>query len=197
MLDVRLDAENLVLPSHLLQFRPASKAQMVENPSFGLRPSLNKGVEFLSGMTGLAGIDACLRRAIPPSDVRNMLAHGRWWAFDVETKTITVRATTAWPDEELHRDFTEEDIERTVSDFEDLEAELFHLQRQIERRKSRPATPVMILLCNCRSIGQEGRCGISGDDLTDHFERPRTAESPLRILNPPTYPFALFRRGRV
>lgn len=78
------------------------------------------------------GIVAC---AIPPSDVRNMLAHGHWWAFDVDTKTITVRATTVWPDEELHRDFTEEDIEKTVSDFEKLEGELYRLQRQIEGRR--------------------------------------------------------------
>jgi hypothetical protein len=75
-----------------------------------------------------------LTHAIAPSDVRNMLAHGHWWAFDVDAGSITVRAATDWPNEELHRDFTEEEIARTAAQFEDLEAELFVLQRQIERR---------------------------------------------------------------
>lgn len=90
----------------------------------------------IDGLPERDEIVAYLRKAIAPSDVRNMLAHGHWWAFDVDARSITVRATTVRPNEELHMDFTEEEIARTAGLFEDLEAELFRLQRQIERRST-------------------------------------------------------------
>jgi hypothetical protein len=51
-------------------------------------------------------------------------------------RSITVRAATVRPKEELHRGFTEEQIAKAADLFGDLEAELFKLQRQIERRST-------------------------------------------------------------
>jgi hypothetical protein len=91
--------------------------------------------EHLGGIPERDEIAAQLSRAIDPSDVRNMLAHGHWWAFDVDAATVTVRATTEWPNEDLHKDFSEAANEEAATLFQNLEAELFQLQRQIERRK--------------------------------------------------------------
>ncbi|MCA1453984.1 hypothetical protein I6F35_12255 [Bradyrhizobium sp. BRP22] len=127
----------------VITFDPTFGEQPENRLSARARPKAMKKLikehqsKHVDGIPEGSDIVACLRGAIPPSDVRNMLAHGHWWAFDVDTETITVRATTARPNEELHRDFTEEDIQRTVTSFEDLEAELFALQRQIERRRRR------------------------------------------------------------
>jgi hypothetical protein len=81
-------------------------------------------------------IVACLQRAITPSHDRNMLAHGHWWALDVEAGSITVRATKHWPNEEQHRDFSIMEIQEAANLFEQLEVELFFLQRHIEEQRA-------------------------------------------------------------
>ena|ERR1700730_1311083 len=88
----------------------------------------------IDGLPERDQIVAYLKKAIAPSDVRNLLAHGHWWAFDLEAGSITVRASSVRPNEALHREFTEHEIVGTAGLFEDLEVELFKLQRQIERR---------------------------------------------------------------
>jgi hypothetical protein len=88
----------------------------------------------VGGLPERAEIVTCLRRAIAPSDDRNMLAHGHWWAFNAGAGSITVRATTDWPNSEKHRDFTVLGIREAIEKFEQLETELFFLQRRIEQR---------------------------------------------------------------
>ena len=104
------------------------------------RPKLMKKLikqhqgKHIGGITETNEIVACLQRAIAPSDDRNMLAHGHWWAFNVGAGSITVRATKHWPNEERHRDFTIVEILEVAELFEQLEVELFFLQRHIEAR---------------------------------------------------------------
>jgi hypothetical protein len=90
--------------------------------------------EHAGGIPEINEIVACMQRAISPSDDHHVLAHGHWWAFNIEAGSITVRAAKPGPIEELHRDFTVAKIRETAELFEQLEVELFFLQRHIEQR---------------------------------------------------------------
>ena len=83
-----------------------------------------------------------LSDAIGPCDRRNFLAHGEWWCFNTRTLTITVRSGTRWsegkPD---HVEYTAQEIEALVGEFERLEIELFKLRRRIEARQRGTAAP--------------------------------------------------------
>jgi hypothetical protein len=81
-------------------------------------------------------IVSCLRSAIAPSDVRNMLAHGHWWAFDVVAGSIAVRAGIDWPRNEQHQDFTVASIRNATEFFEQSEVDLYLLQGRIEEREA-------------------------------------------------------------
>jgi hypothetical protein len=76
-----------------------------------------------------------LSDAIGPCDQRNFLAHGEWWSFNTRTLTITVRSGTRWNDgQPEHVEYTAQEIEALVGEFERLETELFKLRRRIEAR---------------------------------------------------------------
>ena len=84
------------------------------------------------GLPETADIVACLRRSIPFCRDRNLLAHGSWWEFNVDT--ITVRSGVEWPEQDRHRTFTVAEIQDTASLLDDLEVELWKLQSAIEAR---------------------------------------------------------------
>ncbi len=96
-----------------------------------------------------------------------MLAHGHWWAFDVDAGSITVRATTDWPSDELHRDFTIAGIREATELFEQLEIELFFLQRHIEERE--------MVVCNVAESGWRSWVYAACADLKARF--------PFRLKN--------------
>jgi hypothetical protein len=93
------------------------------------------------GMPEINEVVTCMQRAIPPSHDHHMHAHGHWWDFNIEAGSITVRATKPWPDEELHRDFTVAHIRGAAELFEQLEVELFFLQRHFEQDASAQENP--------------------------------------------------------
>jgi hypothetical protein len=88
----------------------------------------------VGGIPEMDGIVACLSRAVEPCKTRNMLAHGSWWAFDLEAGVFSVRAGINWPGEQSHREFSEADIQRTADCFDDLEVELYRFQIDIGLR---------------------------------------------------------------
>jgi hypothetical protein len=78
-----------------------------------------------------------LSDAIGPCDQRNFLAHGEWWCFNTRTLTITVRSGTRWNDgQPEHVEYTAQEIEALVGEFERLEIELFKLRHRIEARRA-------------------------------------------------------------
>jgi hypothetical protein len=79
-----------------------------------------------------ADIVACLMSSIPFCRDRNLLAHGSWWEFNDDA--ITVRSGVEWPEQDQHRTFTVAKIQDTATSFDDLEVELWKLQRAIEAR---------------------------------------------------------------
>jgi hypothetical protein len=76
----------------------------------------------------------CLERSIPFFRERNLLAHGMWWEFNEEPVSITVRSGVEWPNVDQHRTFTVAEIQDTANSLDDLEVELWHLQRAIQAR---------------------------------------------------------------
>ena len=71
-------------------------------------------------------------RSISSCRDRNLLAHGLWWEFNVDT--ITVRSWVEWPKQDQHRTFTVAEIQDTATSFDDLEVKLWKRQRAIEAR---------------------------------------------------------------
>jgi hypothetical protein len=92
------------------------------------------------GLPETADIVTCLKRSISFCRDRNLLAHELWWEFNVDT--ITVQSWVEWPKQDQHRTFTVAEIQDTATSFDDLEVELWKLQRAIEartRKINRPA----------------------------------------------------------
>jgi hypothetical protein len=87
-----------------------------------------------SGLPEKAAIVDCLKRAKPLFRDRNRLAHGTWWEFSAGA--ITVRSGIDWPSEEQHRTFTAFEIQQTATSLDDLEVELWRLQKTIRERKN-------------------------------------------------------------
>jgi len=94
------------------------------------------------GLPETADIVACLKRSISFFRDRNLLAHGSWWEFDVDADTITVRSGVERPKEDQHRTFTVAEIEDTANSLEELEVELWKLQRAIEAGAPANATRI-------------------------------------------------------
>jgi hypothetical protein len=86
------------------------------------------------GLPETADIVACLKRSVSFFHVRNLLAHGTWWEFNEDENSIKVRSGVEWPNEDQHRTFTVTEIQDTADALDDLEVELWHLQRAIEAR---------------------------------------------------------------
>ncbi len=86
------------------------------------------------GLPETDAIVAWLKRAIPFCRDRNLLAHGTWWEFDTDANAITVRSGVERPSESQHRRFTVPDIQGVAASLDELEVELWKLQRAIEAR---------------------------------------------------------------
>ena len=81
-------------------------------------------------------IEQLLQDAFRP-DQRNHLAHGIWWAFDPRTASIHVRGGAVYSEEEEDQfgEYSEETISAIADRFETLEADLYKLRRDIEKRR--------------------------------------------------------------
>ena len=74
--------------------------------------------------------------AIAPSEDRNFLAHGIWWAFDPQTASIhVVRGGIQRAFEDQFADYNEERILTIAGRFATLEADLYKLRSDIEKRR--------------------------------------------------------------
>jgi hypothetical protein len=80
-------------------------------------------------------IKKLLEDACDPTNKRNHLAYGRWWAFDPSTATIHVRGGIQRGDEDPFDEYSEETISAIAERFETLEADLYKLRSNIENRR--------------------------------------------------------------
>jgi hypothetical protein len=80
-------------------------------------------------------IKKLLREACDPTDKRNHLAHGTWWAFDAKTATIQVRGGIQRKDKDQFGEYSEAAILDIAERFEALEADLYKLRSNIENRR--------------------------------------------------------------
>ena len=80
-------------------------------------------------------IKKLLQDALDPTNRRNHLAHGIWWAFDPQTVSIHVRGGIQRGDEDQFGEYSEETISAIADRFETLEADLYKLRSNIERRR--------------------------------------------------------------
>jgi hypothetical protein len=76
-----------------------------------------------------------LEDACDPTNKRNDLAHGRWWAFVPSTATIHVRSGIQREDKDQFSEYSEETISAIAERFETLEAYLYKLRSGIENRR--------------------------------------------------------------
>jgi hypothetical protein len=74
-------------------------------------------------------IVVCLKRSISYCRDRNLLAHGSWWEFDIDANTITVRSGIARTGQDQHRALTLADIQHAAASLDELEVELWKLQK--------------------------------------------------------------------
>jgi hypothetical protein len=79
-------------------------------------------------------IKKLLEDACDPTNKRNHLAHGRWWAFEPSTATIQVRGGIQREDEDQFGEYSEETISAIANRFETLETDLYKLRSDIENR---------------------------------------------------------------
>jgi len=86
------------------------------------------------GLPEADAIVACLKRSISFCRSRNLLAHGRWWRFDIEANAITVRPGVARSNQGQHPTLTVADIRHVGTSLKDLEVELWKRQTAIEAR---------------------------------------------------------------
>jgi hypothetical protein len=124
------------------------------DPSFGEDPTTNRWsakdrptevrklcdqhrAKHFGGLPETDAIVHHLREAFPLCNDRNLLAHGVWWRIDSEAGIVNVRAAKVRPNEEPHRDFTVDAIQRIATTFDDLEVELYKLQVGIEEHLPR------------------------------------------------------------
>jgi hypothetical protein len=80
-------------------------------------------------------IKQLLQDALDPTNRRNHLAHGTWWAFDPQTASIHVRGGTQRQNEDQFGEYSEETILAIAVRFESLEADLYKLRSDIEKRR--------------------------------------------------------------
>jgi hypothetical protein len=83
-------------------------------------------------MESVEAIAKALRRAIVPSDLRNLLAHGHWWHFDSAGQIMTVRREKIRPGQELHIQISVSDINEAEIELRAIEIELYEHQKTIE-----------------------------------------------------------------
>ena len=88
----------------------------------------------LDGLPETEAIVACLKRSVSVCRTRNLLAHGSWWEFDIDANTITVRSGIARANQDRHRTLAVADIGHAATSLDELEVELWKLQRAIEAR---------------------------------------------------------------
>jgi hypothetical protein len=91
--------------------------------------------EHLGQIPETENIKKLLEDASDPTNKRNHLAHGRWWAFDQRTARIHVRGGIQREDEDQFSEYSEETISAIAERFETLEADLYKLRSGIENRR--------------------------------------------------------------
>jgi hypothetical protein len=116
--------------------RPSSRWPADKRPKL-MKKLINE--HHSEGLPETADIVASLKRSISFCRDRNLLAHGSWWEFNVDT--ITVRSGVEWPEQDRHRTFTVAEIQGTATSLDDLEVELWKLQRAIQTRAKKIDPP--------------------------------------------------------
>lgn len=91
--------------------------------------------QFPGGIPEVDGIVSCLTSAIPHCRVRNLLAHGHWWAMDPDRETIDVRSDVVRENEDQHQECGFSDIHAAADALEGLEMRLYRFQSALEERR--------------------------------------------------------------
>jgi hypothetical protein len=125
----------------------ALQGVVANNPSYGEQPEnlwsakkrpklMIKLIEKCLGqIPETEHIKKLLEHACDPTNKRNHLAHGRWWAFDPSKAIIYVRGGIQREDEDQFGEYSEETISAIAERFEALEADLYKLRSNIENRR--------------------------------------------------------------
>jgi hypothetical protein len=79
-------------------------------------------------------ISNLLGKVKKPTNDRNLLAHGHWWHLSPDKKVLKVRRGKRIKGQEMHVDWTVDQINSVAKSFDDLEAELNNIRREIERK---------------------------------------------------------------
>jgi hypothetical protein len=112
--------------------------EVTGDPTFGeqniwssvKRPSLiakliRKHSKQLKEKPNIRKVSAQLRRAIAPTDLRNVIVHGHWWRFNPETQTLTIRRDKIWPRKKRFVRVTLARIERAEHILTDVDVQLY------------------------------------------------------------------------
>jgi len=91
--------------------------------------------ERLGQIPETGAIEQLLQDAVDLTNQRNHLTHGIWWAFDLQTASIRVRGGIQREGEDQFREYSEETILAIAGRFETLEADLYKLRSNIEKRR--------------------------------------------------------------
>jgi hypothetical protein len=75
-----------------------------------------------------------LKRAIPPCDLRNLLAHGTWWELNPDKPAMKVRREKLRTGHKRHVTVKVEKIDDEANELRNIEAELFRFRGPIEER---------------------------------------------------------------
>jgi hypothetical protein len=115
-------------PSHEDKFRRGSVGDLAEEVETFIR-------KHGGDVTEIAAIKELLGRSHNSYEIRNLLAHGHWWVFDPRNGKVEIRRDRNKPDQERFVEITVDQIEEAISDFKDVEMELFKVRRRIESRR--------------------------------------------------------------
>ena len=96
---------------------------------------IRKHAEELTKAPNIRKVCAQLRKAIAPTDLRNVIAHGHWWKFNPDTQTLTVRRERLWPGQKRFLRVKVARIERAESTLNDVELGLYRLTTGIHRKE--------------------------------------------------------------
>jgi hypothetical protein len=78
---------------------------------------------------------AQLRKAIAPSDLRNVIAHGHWWKFNPDAQTLTMRRERLRAGKGRFARVKVARIERAERTLDDVELELYRFTTGIHRKE--------------------------------------------------------------
>jgi hypothetical protein len=124
----RLVSASTGKPSHENKFKRGSVIDLAEKVETFI-------IKHSGDVTEIAEIKELLWRSQKSYDIRNLLAHGHWWVFDPRNGKIEIRRDRDKHDQERFVTITIAEIEKAISEFEDVTNELITIRRRIESRQ--------------------------------------------------------------